>query len=150
MAEKRSVNFLFLFRKDDKFYWMDITKIGNEGQELPPLSDNDDVVTLNGTVEKSARPGQIFAFEYDGEKVFFSKKGGNKYLGMWDNESDLQKLRARHDAFEADRQAKESMQKEGAKKYHLEVLANLRSVYRDLPSPVRAQLLAKIVHYMTS
>ena len=155
-----SCNLLFLFRKDESFYWLDVTDIENEGQPLPDFMQpptSELVSSYEAEIEIGAAPGQIFAFKKKGTSIVFlsnktktkTKRGkNNPYMGLWDHEESVAKLRAIHSSHEATRKAKKNRTEEATKKYHLELLEPLREVYHKLPSPVRAQLLAQIVQYI--
>lgn len=155
-SQRRKVSYLFLFHRGGSDFWMDVSELDNDGESLPdPRKAGSHLVkAYEKPLEHSAAPGQIYGFETDGnDRIYhFSKKnkgGTNPYICSWNNKDDVGALRAEHNAYEAERMAQKAMKDEKAKKYHLEDLSKLREVYRRLPAPIKAQMMAQIVVYMT-
>lgn len=140
---------MFVFGNDKEEYWY---RMPVEWKPSDPFTKTwQDIrlncVTTDSTYSKGAKPGQIFEFDFsaDRKRIFYSKKFPAKVVGLAPTDVHLECL-ARHDDAQAAIQLKKGSQPSEVLKF----LDPIREAYKRLPSPARAQLMARIVRYITA
>lgn len=143
--------------KDDCWKWVFVPDDWEAGDEIPGLTEwvqgfavDEDAFKswlINEAVTVNPQPGQVFVFEFtpDLKNIFFRTREKKEYVG-WHNDVKLAAYcHARNRRFEA--QAKQG--KEGKMSDALKCLEPLKELYATLPSPLKAQLIAMIVHHVS-
>jgi len=137
--------------------WADIRDIPNNGVSINQL-EGLYVVRIfpaqrKGMAKRMKNPGRsgiIYSFPFEETEGTFSIYGGYaKVDGWWENQADVLKWQAKHDAFRA---TYEDMRKEDefrSKNVVNETLEPIRDAYKELSWRERRRLLAHVIEVIT-
>jgi hypothetical protein len=94
-----------------------------------------------------SQPGAVVEIDGNDTAVF---PGSDRFLSLWPDRARMAEWQAASDATTRAAEAYKAGKKEGARRLDLEALEPLRRAYRALPAPARAQLLARVVAWLTA
>lgn len=126
-------------------YWIPVTKEQMEAGQLPP--NWKELTRGYDSLEKWAGPGQVYSFAQQKGTTTLSTPGG--YMGLWPDAVKRAEWQAEMRAERAKLDCKKREKDESKEEALGELLEPVLRLYRRLPAPARAQMLARIIHLLS-